>query len=386
MTTRKSPPGVPFRPRFTLTPVMARDLLAVERTRTTLEDFPLPLRIEAQLRKEARVRVAHNSTWIENRTLTLDDARAVIEDRAGEDPTRRKGQAAVELRNYWAALDFVDRSLEQPLTEDLVREMHAVILRGTAGSGRPARKSDYRAVNVQVGKMEYLPPEWEDVPALMGALAAWLAAEEAKPTLPGPLFAAIGAYQFVTIHPFEDGNGRTTRTLATLLLARTGYGMQGLARMEEFYARDVARYYESLQMGLHHNFYLGNDKGSRSDPDLTPWLSYFVEILATTAEEVRKEVVQAARERLPALAANPLAKLPSRLRRLLSRLDDPGATFTPSDVAEWFGVTNKTARDWLAEWRDGGFVEPDVADAERVRTYRLASSFSQRLREAGVFG
>lgn len=191
MTARNPPPGVPFRPRVTITPAMTRDLLTVERARTTLEDFPLPLRVERQLRKEARVRVAHNSTWIENRTLTLDDARAVIEDRADQDPTRRKDAAATELRNYWAALDFVDRSVEKPLTEDLVRELHAVILRGTAGAGRPAKKSDYRAVNVQVGKMEYLPPEWEDVPALMAALGEWLAASEAEATLPGPLLAGI---------------------------------------------------------------------------------------------------------------------------------------------------------------------------------------------------
>lgn len=200
MTPREHAPAVPFRPRFTITPRMAKDLLAVERARSTLENLPLPLRVERQLRREARVRVAHNSTWIENRTLTLDDARAVIEDKAGHDPTRRKAEAATELRNYWAALDFVDRSLEKPLTEDLVRELHAVILRGTAGGGRPAKKSEYRKVNLQVGKMEYLPPEWPDVPALMAALVEWLAAEEAQPTLPGPLRAGTAAYQFVTIH------------------------------------------------------------------------------------------------------------------------------------------------------------------------------------------
>lgn len=190
----------------------------------------------------------------------------------------------------------------------------------------------------------------------------------------------------MTIHPFEDGNGRTTRALATLLLARTGYGLHGLARMEEFYAGDVARYYESLQMGLHHNFYLANDRGSRSDSDLAPWLAYFTEVLAAAAEQVRNEVVQAARERLPALAENPLAKLPPRLRRLLGLLEDPEGTFSPSEVADWFGVTNKTARDWLNEWREGGFVEPDHPEAERVRTYRLTEDFLARFREAGVFG
>jgi transposase len=96
--------------------------------------------------------------------------------------------------------------------------------------------------------------------------------------------------------------------------------------------------------------------------------------------------VRAAKERLPGLTENPLATLPPRLRRLLGLVEEPEGTFTPSEVAEWFGVTNKTAREWLNEWREGGFVEPDDPDAERVRTYRLTESFRAKFREAGVFG
>lgn len=379
----KEPASSRYHPRYRITPEMVRSLAVIERARVTLDHFPLPLQVEQRLRREARVRVAHNSTWIENRTLTLADARAVIEDKALADPTRAKTAAAQELRNYWAALDFVDRAVERPLDENLVRELHAIILRGIGGAGRPQKKSEYRRENVQVGKLEFLPPEWKDVPALMRAFAAWLSHAE-KESLPGPLLAAIAAYQFVTIHPFTDGNGRTTRALATLMLARSGYGLNGLARMEEFYTRDLPRYYESLQMGLHHNYYLANEKGSRSDPDLTPWLTYFLNVFADAAEQVRKEVVEEARRRAPAAGKNPLDNAPRKVRRLLSMMPDPDATFTPANVTEWFGVSAKTARDWLTEWREAEYVEPAKPGAERVRSYRLSAGFLTRLREAGV--
>jgi Fic family protein len=363
---------------------MASYLMRIEAAKTTLENYPLPIHVERQLRQEARVRVAHNSTWIENRTLSLEDARAVIEDRAGEDPTRDKETAATELRNYWAALEFADRSGERPLTEDLIKELHAIILRGISGVGRPPLQSEYRQENVQVGNMEYLPPEWQDVPALMRAFVAWLKHAERESEIPGPVLAGIAAYQFVTIHPFTDGNGRTTRALATLMLARTGYGLNGLARMEEFYTRDVERYYEFLQMGLHHNYYFANENGSRSDPDLAPWLSYFLEMLAAAADQVRQEVEETARERFPDTSLNPLAEVPQRFRRLLSLLPDLAGTFTPTEVATWFGVTNKTAREWLAEWGQQGYVEAEDPAAQRVRRYRISPQFLADLREAGV--
>ena len=221
---------MPFAPRFDFTASILKGLASVERARTVVEILPLPLSVEKRMRKDARVRVAHNSTWIENRTLSLDQARRVIEDKAQLDPTRAASVAAVELRNYWEALDFIDAVAAGQFTEDLIRQLHAVIYRGMSGPGRPPALSDYREHHVQVGSMEYLPPEPHDVPGLMSEFVAWVRANEA--IVPGPILAAIVAYQFVTIHPFGDGNGRTCRALATLILKRTGYGLKGMASME----------------------------------------------------------------------------------------------------------------------------------------------------------
>ena len=78
-------------------------------------------------------------------------------------------------------------------------------------------------------------------------------------------------WQFLTIHPYVDGNGQTARMLATYILRRAGLGLKGLFVLETYYDRDLGTYYESLQMGLHHDYYFG-----RHDADLTQWLSFFL--------------------------------------------------------------------------------------------------------------
>ena len=95
--------------------------------------------------------------------------------------------------------------------------------------------------------------------------------------------AGIAHYQFATIHPYYDGNGRTARLLTTLILHLGGYDLKGLYSLEEYYARNLGAYYEALAIGSSHNYYQG-----RAEADITPWLEYFCEGVAESFENVRK--------------------------------------------------------------------------------------------------
>lgn len=247
-------------------------------------------------------------------------------------------------------------------------------------AGRPRDRSEYRHTNVQVGRFTYVPPAWEDVPQLMAELAEWATA--AIDELPDYLFAAILAYQFVTIHPFPDGNGRTCRALATWALRRH-YDPKGLLNVEEFYVRDLDGYYDSLQMGLHFSYYDHNDKGSRSDPDLTEWIDYFCARLGEAANRMRREIESSFRERHPELLDDPLVELPENLRRLLAGLPHVDQPFGASEVAERFSVTPRSARKWLKKWRDAGFLEPSVPGAKRVHRFKLVEPWLVRLGNSG---
>ena len=98
----------------------------------------------------------------------------------------------------------------------------------------------------------------------MRELVDWLSTD-ASAELPSPIRAAILTHHFLSIHPFNDGNGRTGRLLATAELWRSGYEMRGFFSFDEYFNADRDRYYRNLQMGLPVNFYEG-----RHDPDLLP--------------------------------------------------------------------------------------------------------------------
>ena len=78
------------------------------------------------------------------------------------------------------------------------------------------------------GSIVYMPPEAKDVPGFMVDLITWINEEVSKAELPVPIIAAIAHYQFATIHPYYDGNGRTARLLTNLVLHKSGYGLKGI--------------------------------------------------------------------------------------------------------------------------------------------------------------
>lgn len=360
-----------YSPRFDYTHPIVADLGSVEAARAVIDALSLPPDVGLRLRQEARSRSSHHSTRIEgNRLAQGDVASAVMR------PAQRRTPDETEVRNYWRALEWIEVACEDRrfvIDEEAMRTLHALIL--PPAQGRPPKHSTYRSQEIGVidssrGRYEYMAPAPGDVPALMRALADWISSAAAA-ELPAPVRAAIVAYQFLTIHPFADGNGRTARALATLELWRSGYGMRGFLSIEEHYTRDLARYYSMLQMGLPANYYKG-----RHDPDLTPWLGYFVETLASAANELRTRAIALHHRVLPPQPYpwESLHRLQQQLLlRCLGATTPPGGEvrFSPAELADWFGVHSRTATEWLKRWAGEGFVEP-ASGTERIREWRLS--------------
>jgi Fic family protein len=118
----------------------------------------------------------------------------------------------------------------------------------------------------------YTPPPPGEVPALMHDLVVWLGSESVVHPV---LVAGLAQFQLVQIHPFVDGNGRTSRLLSTLCLYRTGYDFKRLFTLSEYYDRDRAQFYQAIQTV--------RERGM----DLTSWLEFFVDGLATQLGEVK---------------------------------------------------------------------------------------------------
>ncbi|MBN1324026.1 MAG: Fic family protein [Methanotrichaceae archaeon] len=355
-------------PKYALTPVILQGLMQIKAACALVDHTPLTPAAEAELRSLARVRAAHFSTFIEGNRLSLDEAERVIDDESSN-IQGREGDVG-EVRSYWHALLRVEEWAEKrkPLTEDMICRLHGLVEHGPKARSSPYRDGQNAIRASSTGRLVYLPPEAKDVPGLMASMVKWAGKAEAD-GLPAPLIAGLIHYQFVTIHPYYDGNGRTARLLATLILHRGGFGLNGFFSLEEHYARDLQGYYRALSTHPHHNYYFG-----RSEADLTSWLEYFIRTLVEVFEAARLQALKCAEQKVPA-EPEELRRLDHRARRILW-LFATKENITSADVAVELALSERMARNLLRAWVDEGWLE--VANfSRRARSYRLSAIYRQ---------
>jgi len=357
-----------WQPRYTITPAIARFLMEIEAAKAVVEHTPLPPWVENQLREKARVRASHYSTYIEGNRLTFEEAKSVIKNKKASIQGREHD--AREVRNYWNALLCVEEWAAQkaPLTEDLIRKLHATVMKGRRAKPTPYRDGQNVIRDASTGAIVYMPPEAEDVPVLMGEMVAWNSQAE-KENLPVPLIAALVHYQFVTIHPFYDGNGRTARLLATYILHKGGYGLNGFFSLEEQHARDLKSYYQAIAVHPHHNYYMG-----RAEADLTPWLEYFLALTARVFVEAKDEALKLAGKGVSAEPEH--IRLLDRRARVVLGLFADNETIGTKDVAAVLGLSERMARQLIREWTGQGWLIPE-GHSRKGRRYALSAPYRQ---------
>jgi len=264
-----------FHPKFTITNPITAGLTRIERARGFLEAASLSEDWIRAMSARALVLEAHHTTHIEGTRLTLEQSERLL---AGKRVPEADPDDARELLNYRRAFDFVSEYLDSgdPITEGLIREIHKRLVQGVrGGKADPGnyRKIQNYVVNAATGNVVYTPPPAYDVPLLMAELTAWLNRGGAIHPV---LVSGIAQFQIVHIHPFLDGNGRTSRLLSTLSLYRAGYDFKRLFTISEYYDRDRAAFYRAIQSV--------RERGM----DMTGWIEYFVDGLATQMREVTR--------------------------------------------------------------------------------------------------
>jgi Fic family protein len=167
--------------------------------------------------------------------------------------------------------------------------------------------------------------------------------------------------------PYFNGNGRTARLLATFILHRSGYGLNGYFSLEEHHAHDLAAYYRALATHPHHNYYEG-----RAEADLTSWLEYFVDILARVFRLAQEEAVRLS-EHPPQPEPEVLRQLDHRAR-LVPGLLAQSERIKTADVAHMLGLSERSARNVVSNWVKQGILEIDDP-ARRTRAYRLSAVY-----------
>jgi Fic family protein len=175
---------------------------------------PLPPELVENLREVYDIRLTYNSNAIEGNTLTESETQIVIEK--GITIGGKSLKDHLEAINHVEAIGFIRdlATTEQVIGEWEIRQLHGLVCRGDRGAG------GYRNVNVMAAGTGHRYPDAILVPEQMREFGEWLGSELALHPVE---IAAEIHYRLVTIHPFQDGNGRTARLLMNLHLLKTGY-------------------------------------------------------------------------------------------------------------------------------------------------------------------
>jgi Fic family protein len=349
-----------FQPVYRITPAITKALMAIEADRQIVADLPIDLTVLASLRETARLVSTHYSTQIEGNRLTQGQVKEAVA--GARFPGRERDE--LEVRHHYLALKQMERLAGEgkPLTEVQLRRLHGLVM---TGQPKPTPYRDGQNVirNSHTRDIVYMPPEAKEVPSLMADLVKWINQELYEGDLPVPLIAALAHYQFATIHPYYDGNGRTARLLANLILHKAGYGLKGIYSLDEYYARNLAGYYAGLTIGPSHNYHLG-----RAEADTTQFLDFFCVGMADAFSAVRAQAAKAAK-RGAHDQSGLLRNLDPRERRLLELFRRNG-TASASEIASHLKLSQRTVVALCRAWLRTGFLELQNS-SRKNRAYRL---------------
>src|SRR5664279_177658 len=323
-----------FEPKFTISNAILVDLTRIEGAVGFMSTAHLSDDWIRDMQANALTLEAHYTTHIEGTQLTLEQSTQLL---AGQTVPEADPNDVRELLNYRTAFELVAEYIGsgEPITEALIREIHKRLVtdvRGGSAAPGQYRLGQNLIVDSVTKETVYTPPPAEEVQPLMTDLVEWLNADTGINTV---LVSGIAQFQLVHIHPFIDGNGRTARLLATLVMYRDNYDFKRLFTLSEFYDRDSSAYFGALQRVHSH------------DMDMTGWLEYYVGGLATQMEEVQSKSEQVIKAGAAGLSEAALSVFSAILNNGIN---------TPSALETKLHMNGRTLQRHLRSLIGAGFI------------------------------
>ncbi len=268
-----------FKPKYTITDQLLANIKYINSLIRDLNDRRFPKVVLVEFERKAREISAHASTSIEGNPLPLTDVKKILKSAPVNIRDTEK-----EVLNYNQALESLNQLLKNnqlELSLKLILDIHKQITNGLLqpiDSGklrtRPVVVNDPKTRNVI-----YLPPDVEKVKDLVLDLINYVKNESEN--IDPLILAGIFHKQMVIIHPFIDGNGRTTRLATKVMLAKMGLNTFNLFSFENYYNQNVTKYFQTV--GEYGDYY-----ELEKSIDFTVWLEYFTGGLIDELLRVKK--------------------------------------------------------------------------------------------------
>lgn len=255
-----------FDPKYTITHTLLENIKRVYSLVQILNQRHFPDVVLVELQKAAEAISTYASTSIEGNPLPLTDVKAILKHR----PENIRDSER-EVLNYNEILKEINRKLEKgpmPVTLGLILSIRKKVTNKLlpAYQGGKLRVDPVFVNDPRERKTIYWPPDAQDVPALVEELIQFVNANKNK--IDPLILAGLFHKQMVIIHPFMDGNGRTTRLITKILLADMGLNTFNLFSFENYYNQNITRYFETV--GVRGNYY-----DIVEQVNFTTWLEYF---------------------------------------------------------------------------------------------------------------
>jgi Fic family protein len=297
-----------FSPIFTINHRILKNIGLAEAARAIINEAPLIPAYEKQFQLDAVVRTVHYGTRIEGNDLTFQEVAKLVEGKTIT-AADRDIQEVINYRNVIAYLEelwaLYDAGLPLPeeklvptsenhrpffYSETIIKRIHSLTTQKIIPESETGKYRHQQVVlkNTKTGEIAHRPPPALEVPYLVSDLVSWLNSPIAREIHP-IIRSAICQYLLVAIHPFIEGNGRTSRAFAMLPLYSEGYDIKRLFSLEEYFDRNAEIYYNTIQ-ATHE---LASDIAKR---DLTKWIEYFSEALSIELVRVKEKVQSLSRD------------------------------------------------------------------------------------------
>ncbi len=229
-----------FKPKFRITSRLVKVFESIASAGALVKASMVKASIKAAVERDVLARSIHSSTWIEGNLLTLAQVRAMSQ---GEEVNAQEKQKR-EVANCINAMRWILRNKGKAVNENSILVLHAKMTEGllpSSGTGKYRNVQNF-IVNAK-NQVIFTPPATRKVAALVQELMAWIKTVEEHPIIRSAIFH----HQIVAIHPFVDGNGRVTRAASQWLLWEKGLDPIYTLGLDEFFAKDRARYYDLIQ-------------------------------------------------------------------------------------------------------------------------------------------
>lgn len=270
-----------YEPRFTITSELTNWIAQIEAIKQKIDRSSILPEQEIALKHRAAIESVHSSTSIEGNPLNERQVEAAL---AGKMTAWEK--KVIEVVNYKKAWDWVLKKSKSSATiniRDILR-LHTLVadqllFENKVGKFRPG---PVYIVDIIQNKevVKYTGPDVEQIKNLLEDLLHWL--DKEKFTLHPVLIAGILHYEFVSIHPFSDGNGRVTRLLVKLLLHVLNYDFRDCLVLDTYYWQNTSLYYQALNQAKTYR--------TQRKADLTNWLTYFTQGFYLVAKELDRKI------------------------------------------------------------------------------------------------